>query len=169
MHTRLVVRRHTVERLRTKLSDPRFLIAERQQYVDDLGSRLERHVQRSLARRRTQLERLHRRLFSRHPRSLLAAARLELEPLGLRARSALCLRLERARSLLSARVTQLDGLSPLAILARGYAIVTDGAGRVLYDANQTELGQRLVVKLHRGELAASVADLAPVAESERSA
>ena len=166
LHSRLGEYRHAIERLRVQLSDPRFLIAERQQHVDDLESRMERHTERLLSRRRARVEELHRRLFARHPRSLLAEARLEIEPLELRAGAALRLRLERARSLLGERATQLHGLSPLAVLGRGYAIVTDERGRVLDDAGAASVDQELSVKLHRGELSARVTALVPAPGNE---
>jgi exodeoxyribonuclease VII large subunit len=54
-------------------------------------------------------------------------------------------------------VTSLDGLSPLAVLGRGYALVWDEAGqRLVRDAAEVEEGQGLRVRLHRGALRASV-------------
>lgn len=46
----------------------------------------------------------------------------------------------------------LDALSPLKVLGRGYSIVSDGEGHVIKDSAQVENGDKLSVRLHRGEL-----------------
>jgi exodeoxyribonuclease VII large subunit len=50
----------------------------------------------------------------------------------------------------------LAALSPFATLERGYAIVRDEQGRVLRKAEETAVGERLDVRLHRGRLDARV-------------
>ena len=56
-----------------------------------------------------------------------------------------------------ALAASLDGLSPLAVLGRGYALVWDEEqGALLRDAAGTEPGRRLRIRLHRGSLRATV-------------
>ena len=50
----------------------------------------------------------------------------------------------------------LDALSPLAVLARGYAIARDEAGHVVQDASQLSVGQDVSVLLGKGTFEASV-------------
>jgi exodeoxyribonuclease VII large subunit len=50
---------------------------------------------------------------------------------------------------------KLSQLSPLRVLERGYAIVSNRAG-VVTDAESAPAGSRLHVRLHRGELDAVV-------------
>jgi exodeoxyribonuclease VII large subunit len=50
----------------------------------------------------------------------------------------------------------LHGVSPLATLDRGYAIVLDADGRALTDAAEVEQGDEIRARLARGELLASV-------------
>jgi exodeoxyribonuclease VII large subunit len=47
-------------------------------------------------------------------------------------------------------------LSPLATLERGYAIVTDGDGKVLTDSGNVAKGSAIDVRLARGGLSATV-------------
>jgi exodeoxyribonuclease VII large subunit len=55
----------------------------------------------------------------------------------------------------------LQSLSPLATLERGYAIVTDGGGKVLTDAGGVSRGAAIDVRLARGALAATVDKITP--------
>jgi|tagenome__1003787_1003787.scaffolds.fasta_scaffold20988313_5 exodeoxyribonuclease VII large subunit len=51
---------------------------------------------------------------------------------------------------------RLEGLSPLSILERGYAVVFDPAGNLLSDAAKVSVGEELKVRLARGSLDARV-------------
>jgi exodeoxyribonuclease VII large subunit len=50
----------------------------------------------------------------------------------------------------------LDSLSPLAVLERGYSITANEQGIILKDSSQTMPGERLIVRLHRGRLKCEV-------------
>ena len=64
---------------------------------------------------------------------------------------------EKRRAALARLAASLDGLSPLAVLGRGYALVWDEAGRRLVrDAAEVDVGQGLRIRLHRGALRATV-------------
>jgi exodeoxyribonuclease VII large subunit len=55
------------------------------------------------------------------------------------------------------RVTrQIEALSPLAILDRGYALVFDTSGKLLKDASQVALGSDISARLSRGTVTATV-------------
>lgn len=53
----------------------------------------------------------------------------------------------------------LDALSPLAVLARGYAIARDGKGHVVSDASGLEVGERVSVRLASGGFEATVSTI----------
>jgi exodeoxyribonuclease VII large subunit len=154
--------------LRVAFAHFRLTIAEHEQKVDELGARLEQAMTRVGARRRAEVERLHRRLSARHPRAVLAGSRAALRPLEVRLEGAVRSRIGLARSRLIERVASLDAMSPLAVLARGYAIATDTSGKAIRSAAEVTPGQKVRVRVHKGSFAASVdsalAD-APVQES----
>ena len=148
--------RGEVDRARARLSDPRFMMAERQQELDELHARLRQHAARTLAQRRAQTELLTRRLYGRHPRAVLANARVALGPLGVRLENAMRRRLSREAAALSDAAVRLDGLSPLTILGRGYAIATRTDGRALRSAADVAVGDEIRIRLGRGSIGAGV-------------
>jgi exodeoxyribonuclease VII large subunit len=85
----------------------------------------------------------------------LAAAARRLEAAGTRAAPAIRMSLARHRSRLDQLSAHLSQLSPLRILERGYAIVSNPSG-ILKDAAAAPSGSRIHVRLAQGELDASV-------------
>jgi exodeoxyribonuclease VII large subunit len=156
MRSRLLEDAHAVHGLRSKLSDPRFFIADRQQYVDLLRGRLERRFANTRGRRKTTLETLRVRLSSRHPRAVVANARAELGPLTAKLGAVATLKLERAHSVLGEAASRLDALSPLSVLSRGYAIVTRGDGRAVRVTKDVTVGEDVGIRVHGGHVAARV-------------
>jgi exodeoxyribonuclease VII large subunit len=118
-----------------------------------LGAQHPRH-RLALARRR--LAALAAALQAQHPRHRLALARrrLALAAAALRQRGPQLAQPARLR--LARAAAALQALSPLAVLARGYAIASDAAGRPLRDAADIQPGDELHVRLHRGSLRAGV-------------
>ena len=55
-----------------------------------------------------------------------------------------------------AAVSKLDAMSPLKVLSRGYAMVQNGRAEVVRSVKQTELGERITVRLNDGKLSATV-------------
>jgi exodeoxyribonuclease VII large subunit len=64
---------------------------------------------------------------------------------------------ERRRSRLTELTGRLDALSPLAVLARGYAVAyREGSDAAIREAASLSIGDRIRVRFHRGEIAAVV-------------
>ena len=149
---RIIRFRGQIERARARLSDPRFTIAERQQELDELTSGLRQHASDAVTERRATLEFLTRRLYTRHPRAVLASARADLGPLDVRLQNAARRRIARAEARLADAATRLDGLSPLTILARGYAIATRADGRAIRAVEDVAIGDEVTLRLGSGRL-----------------
>jgi len=155
MHGRVLEDEHTLERLQSRLKDPRFFIAEKQQYLDDLMVRLERRVMRDSAKRRASLDGFRSRLSARHPRAVVEHARAELGPLSARLFATAELRLGVARGALGEVASRLHALSPLNVLGRGYAIATH-EGRALHRASEVSPGDAITLRLYEGRVDATV-------------
>jgi exodeoxyribonuclease VII large subunit len=154
--SRLLEDRAVADRLRVRLTDPRFMIAERRQLLDDLTLRSERIVNRVVAHRRSALERLLQRLQARHPRVVIATARIRLSPLNAALHNRVQLLLNGHRSTLASHAAKLDALSPLTVLGRGYSIATADDGRVIRSAAQVQEGDLFNLRLLAGSLRAKV-------------
>jgi exodeoxyribonuclease VII large subunit len=154
--SRILGWRGQIQRARARLCDPRFTIAERQQELDELTTALRRRATETVAERRATLESLTRRLYSRHPRAVLASARADLGPLDVRLQHAVRRGLAGCEARLADAATRLNGLSPLTILGRGYAIATRADGRAIRAADEVGVGEELTLQLGRGRLRARV-------------
>ncbi|MFK7988139.1 MAG: exodeoxyribonuclease VII large subunit [Sandaracinaceae bacterium] len=156
---------------RSELSDARARL-------DRLSKALHRHEPRAaLARDRAALEALaqrlraasrsgteqRRRALASHDDDLrravvtpLDSARGALAEHDAAVRRAAPPRLMRSRHALSRLLAQLDALSPLAVLCRGYAIALGPDGKAVREAEQVAEGDTLTVRLGSGELDANV-------------
>jgi exodeoxyribonuclease VII large subunit len=99
------------------------------------------------------------RQFDVRPR--LAAGRRRMEAAHHTAREVMRAHLAPCRGRLDRLAAQLSQLSPLRVLERGYAIVSNQAG-VVTDAVTAPPASRIHVRLHRGALDAVVATSTPV-------
>ncbi len=75
---------------------------------------------------------------------------------------------ERGRLRLARAAASLHALSPLSVLARGYAVVTAEDGTALIRADVAAPGDTLTIRLSRGALSASVTSVRPDAEGSES-
>lgn len=134
----------------------RHAVASRSQRVDELTFSLRdsvvtrfRAAERKLRGRQESLKHLDLRVG-------LARRRARLDRAGGRLAPSLALRLERGRTRLRSLRKQLEQLSPVSILDRGYAIVQAADGSVIRMAQQTKAGDPLHLRLHRGRLGVRV-------------
>ncbi|HEX2172970.1 MAG TPA: exodeoxyribonuclease VII large subunit, partial [Dehalococcoidia bacterium] len=113
-------------------------------------------MDRRLSDHRAGLRQLGRRLRSALPDP--AQQRRVLALLGQKLELALANRLIREDQRLETRLAQLEALSPLRTLDRGYAVVTakGHAGGPLRDPAATRPGEPLTIQLSRGSLTAEV-------------
>jgi len=136
---------------------PEELVRQRRQQADESRMRLEGSMRERVRDLRVRQERASRSLALLSPaeevrRSIerLAAMRRRLAQAGAAA-------LERLRARLNPVVAQLEALSPLAILARGYAVAWKLPERSLvYDAQQLGPGDRISLRFGKGSATAVV-------------
>jgi exodeoxyribonuclease VII large subunit len=132
---------------------------DRGRRVDDLGVPHRRALARHDARTRERLDRAARAL---RPALLAAPVRHQQRlagQLGGRLERAVRGETTRRRRAVEALAARLDGLSPLACLARGYAIVALPSGAVVTRAGAVRVGERVTVRLREGGLGCRVEDI----------
>ncbi|HEY0634195.1 MAG TPA: exodeoxyribonuclease VII large subunit [Gammaproteobacteria bacterium] len=145
--------RQTVEHLAKRLRHPGRRLFDIAQRLDELEGRLS-HGWHMKARQRTaHLSHLTMRLQNRSPLHLLERLAARHAELSGRLRRAIVLRLENSSRQLSAVAAQLDAVSPLATLARGYAIVEHfPAGGLIRRYSDAASGDRISARLGQGRL-----------------
>jgi exodeoxyribonuclease VII large subunit len=131
-------------------------INRRGQRIDELQIRLERSSSRLLRLRAERLRVLTERLHRQDISFRLAASRRRVErAAGLLDRSmATIIALRTSR--LEANTARLRALSPLSILARGYALIYADNGTLLRSAAETAPGESIRARLASGILSATV-------------
>jgi exodeoxyribonuclease VII large subunit len=125
------------------------------------------HPRRQLFARGSRLAELARRLTAVHPASRLSLARHELAVLVARRDAAMRRLLEVRRAQLGQLGAGMAALSPLAVLARGFAMVAQGDGTIVRDAAQISPGDHLQIRLAKGSLGVIVEDTAPARPAGR--
>jgi len=144
--------RAALERAAARLVHPgRRLVLQRQE-IDELIGRAEASFGTARQRRRRALVELERRLWGRDPRLPIREGRGRLDSLEARATAALRARLGWAAGALGETSARLDGLSPLRVLDRGYALVRTADGRVVASVGDAASGDALEVRLRDGSL-----------------
>ena len=126
------------------------------QRVDELEYALRDRMRAVIETRRRQLVKDTARLQSLDLRLRFAQARTRLEAAEAKARQSIRLRITKAHGRLDPLTAHLTQLSPLKILDRGYAIVTNGEGEIVKVPGQAPVGSGLDVRLAQGRLAARV-------------
>jgi len=179
MHVRITDERARTSRVASAFRDPRLLIASAQQSVDEHVARLSRIFARRFARDRETTTRLGSRLGAAHPRARIARdagkihalqARLgeivrtrlalergELVEVRARLLDATRTRFVEQRGGVSDLAGRLDAMSPLKVLARGYAIATRTKdGRAVREASEVAPGDDVHVRVSGGGFDAKV-------------
>jgi exodeoxyribonuclease VII large subunit len=125
------------------------------QRVDEQGYRMRERIRVAIDGRERARRGLETRLRRFDVRPRLAADRRRMEAARAAAVETMRVRLARRRSAFEQLDAKLSQLSPLRILERGYAIVSNHAG-ILKDAAAAKARSRIHVRLAKGELDATV-------------
>lgn len=142
--------------LRARLRHPGERLREQSQRLDQLELRLHRALQQRLQQRHVRLTELHNRLQRCSPSRLLLQKQQQLQPLQQRLHNGITLLLQQRRQLLQFQARQLQGVSPLATLERGYAIVQNEQGQAITRQEQVTPGETISARLHEGVLICTV-------------
>jgi exodeoxyribonuclease VII large subunit len=151
--------RERLAALQSRLRHPGERLRERAQRLDELELRLRKAILRLLDDRRSRLQRQQARLVQIRPERQISRMRQQLGSLRqqLQRQMAYLLHDKRLRS--AALAGQLNAVSPLATLERGYAIVQDSQGRVIDDASLLNIDDLIETRLAKGRLRSRVTDI----------
>ena len=132
-------------------------LAFRGRHASELTASLRHAAGHAIARRSRRHEQLRRALDQFDPRHRLAAVRTRLVSRDAQLTAAARRRVATLQSRFGGLAARVEGLSPLAVLGRGYAVTWDAARtRIVRDASTLHVGDDVNVRLERGEFEATV-------------
>ncbi len=131
-------------------------IEEIRSLIRQLRTRSAASVEAHLNLEKWRLQGLIRSLGHLSPRSSLDNSRQRIDALSRRVDRALAFKLQNARSVLAVTQARLAAISPLATLARGYAIVRDQDGEIVRSIKAVNAGKEIKIQVTDGEFGATV-------------
>lgn len=136
--------------------DPKHKLQQQTLIADELSLRLQHAMGALISRKEQQTNHLHASLMQHSPEQTINLELQKQSQLKMRLKNAIQNKLKQSETDLQNNITQLNAVSPLATLARGYAIVKDEKGKVTTDASTLTSGDKINVRLDKGEFKAKV-------------
>jgi exodeoxyribonuclease VII large subunit len=135
-------------RLAVRLADPRRILGRHQMRLADDTERMSRVFRRSIRNHQAQLQALEERLDRQDPRKRLAQTWQQLNKLAERLRARARHRSATDRRHFNKLETQLEALSPLRVLARGYSVTLKKSDdSVVRQAADVRVGEEITIKV----------------------
>jgi exodeoxyribonuclease VII large subunit len=132
-----------------------------QQRTDEADYELRTHLTQILHLRKQRCQKLDARLRARDLRVRMAKAGERLRTASQQLAVSLRRRLDLASARQAPLASQLEALSPLRVLERGYSIVQTRDGRIVKRAADAPAGTSIRVRMHEGRLDAEVRESRP--------
>jgi exodeoxyribonuclease VII large subunit len=146
---KLTIAKANVDGIAKRLIDPKRRLQDLMLRCDEWTDRLIQGVQRFLQTGTTEIRFLRERLGTPQRKIELYQQKLLNSDTALK--TSMNRFVENKRADLAKSALLLNGLSPLAILGRGYSIVKKGEV-IVSDITQVSRGDKLTIKMHKGEL-----------------
>ncbi|MEM6486031.1 MAG: exodeoxyribonuclease VII large subunit [Pseudomonadota bacterium] len=147
--------------LRLRIKHPLAQVQQKMQSLDDQTLRLERAAKRHLDMGARHARNLHQRLRLQAPGRRLHEQNGRLVMLNTRLNREIRQQLTAAGDRVGRQAMVLNTLSPLAVLNRGYAIVTNSSGQALRSVEDAQLEETVDARLASGSLKLAVKEKLP--------
>ena len=122
----------------------------------EMEKRSGRAVEGVVSGKRWELNRMENQLVMRSPQNRVRSDRQRLDELMRRSAIALDHRFKLQRSHLEGRRDRLESLNPIAVLRRGFAVVSHTDGRLVRSVQQVQFGDSLDVQVSDGSFGVEV-------------
>lgn len=143
------------------LASPVKQLQNQQQRADDLAMRLNQKMIEQQTQRKNQSLLLQQRLASTNPTQQIQLANVKLNDLASRLTRAQ-LQLKDNKQLQLAKLAHnLNIVSPLATIARGYSITRDAQGKIMKNVDDLNEGDTITTQLNDGKVESVVSKLLP--------
>lgn len=141
---------HRLSQLRHRLGDPRTILANYGLRLDHLVTRLSQAVLTGLTQHRHALKQQELQLRQHAPLATMARQQQQLQQYCQSLHNAMARILHERRLSLARLASKLDGLSPLAILGRGYSLTYSNEMDLIKSIKQVHPGQEIRQQLVDG-------------------
>jgi exodeoxyribonuclease VII large subunit len=138
------------------LREPKRLLSDRQQQVDQIELKLVNFWNATLEQRRARVEKIVAILTAFRPDRLFEMKRRELSSLDGRLKQAVFTELTQHRNRVAEYRKMIRLLGPQQTLERGYSITLDGNGEVVRSIRSVRPGDKLLTRLLDGEIGSTV-------------
>jgi len=146
----------------TGLAQIRFRIQEESQRTDEATDRMKQLLCQHVIASREAVRNCQRELAGLSPLFLVKRCLATIPQLMKRLEQQIIVLSERRRRQIEATAAQLTQLSPMAILGRGYSILTRVRdGKILRRAEEAQAGEEIVARLSQGQLGCTVKRVLP--------
>jgi len=135
---------------RLQQQHPHLRLARQQTALFKLRRKLDEAMQNQLRARLRRVDRAQQRLNQQQPQPRIHRAQQRVQQLQYRLQQALSQQLSASRQRFGTACTQLEAVSPLATLARGYSVTTTPTGTLLKKTTQVSAGEQLKTRLADG-------------------
>jgi exodeoxyribonuclease VII large subunit len=131
---------------------PKKLYEQKEQQLDSFLDRLKRQTQRLFERKQERFEQLHLRLETYHPAEQLAQMSEKQRMLTKSLEKEIQALLKQKQWQFTSLLSQLQALSPLKIMERGYSLVYNEKDELVTSVRQIQPGDAIQVRLQDGRL-----------------
>ncbi|WP_426818240.1 exodeoxyribonuclease VII large subunit [Winslowiella sp. 2C04] len=152
---------------RLQQQHPQLRLARQQTALFRLQRRLDDAVQLRLRQSQRQQERVEQRLAAQQPQGRIHRAQQQLQQWQYRLQQAMQSELNRDKQRFSTLAAQLEGVSPLATLARGFSVTTAVDGKVVRKTKQIQAGDTLKTRLDDGWVESQVTSVSAIKKKPR--
>lgn len=139
-----------------QLKSPKAVIEGRKQSLSLSRERLARSYQSKLQGLNQVVNKQRLHLLQYEPRNLIQSALAKTQQSKQRLWHNMQNQLIANNHRLAKLSSQLDALSPLKVLGRGYSVTTDESGKVIDNASNIKAGTTIISRLHKGKLISEV-------------
>ncbi|SFA44876.1 Exodeoxyribonuclease VII large subunit [Parageobacillus thermantarcticus] len=131
---------------------PKKLYEQKEQQLDSLLERLQRHTERLFDKKRERLEQLRLKLLRHHPAEQLSRMKEKHESLIKSLEKEMRSLVHHQQLRFTSLVSHLHALSPLKIMERGYSLVYNEKKELVKSVRQLQLGDTIQVRLQDGQI-----------------
>jgi exodeoxyribonuclease VII large subunit len=151
------LQRTQITNLIKRLRHPGDKLREISQKLDYMETSLIQNINQEISLKKNDLNLKDLSLQQNSPQNKVKEAKVYLQNASKDLLKALKLEIERKSTVLTELVATLQAVSPLAVLSRGYSIITtEPDGKILSTSNQVEIGQTISAILSEGSIKAEI-------------